>query len=79
MAISQVAFLSLSIYLYPYTSSMFTLLTIQVKEFFGAGTACIVCPVDKMIYGGETLDIPTMSEGAPLTNRLLTELTDIQV
>ncbi|XP_070557934.1 branched-chain-amino-acid aminotransferase, cytosolic-like [Ptychodera flava] len=50
----------------------------RVLEIFGAGTACVVCPVDSILYGGQTLEIPTMAEGAPLTKRFMKELTDIQ-
>ncbi|XP_064603025.1 branched-chain-amino-acid aminotransferase, cytosolic-like isoform X1 [Liolophura sinensis] len=50
----------------------------RVKELFGAGTACVVCPVEKILHEGKMLEIPTMSEGAPLTNRLYKALLDIQ-
>jgi len=50
----------------------------RVKELFGAGTACVVCPVDKIVYEGVSHHIPTMDEGAPITNRFLNELMDIQ-
>jgi len=50
----------------------------RVKELFGAGTACVVSPIAKIVYAGDTYDIPTMEHGAPLTNRFLKELTDIQ-
>ena len=51
----------------------------QLKEVFGAGTACVVCPVEGLVYKGKRLEIPTMSEGAPVTMRCYNELTDIQV
>jgi len=50
----------------------------RIKELFGVGTAAIVSPIDKIVYAGEDLEIPTMSEGAPITNRILKSLTDIQ-
>lgn len=50
----------------------------QVHEMFGAGTACIVCPVEKIIYEGKPLHVPTMDAGAPVTMRFHKELTDIQ-
>lgn len=50
-----------------------------MKEFFGAGTACVVCPVEKILYKSQWLDIPTMSKGAPLTMRMYNALLDIQV
>ncbi|XP_028914582.1 branched-chain-amino-acid aminotransferase, cytosolic isoform X1 [Ornithorhynchus anatinus] len=50
----------------------------RVKEMFGCGTACIVCPVSEILYRGQTLHIPTMDNGPELTTRLLDQLTDIQ-
>ncbi|XP_041366099.1 branched-chain-amino-acid aminotransferase-like [Gigantopelta aegis] len=49
----------------------------RVFEIFGAGTACVVCPVGNILYKNEMLDIPTMKE-AKLTKRFFKELTDIQ-
>ncbi|XP_040293449.1 branched-chain-amino-acid aminotransferase, cytosolic-like isoform X1 [Bufo bufo] len=48
----------------------------RVKEMFGSGTACVVCPVGKILYKNENLEIPTM--GNKLAGRILKELTDIQ-
>ena len=48
-------------------------------EMFGAGTAAIVCPVDRIHYMDEDIHIPTMQHGAPLATRLKQELHDIQV
>ncbi|XP_044137245.1 branched-chain-amino-acid aminotransferase, cytosolic-like [Bufo gargarizans] len=48
----------------------------RVKEMFGSGTACVVCPVGKILYKNENLEIPTM--GNKLAGRVLKELTDIQ-
>jgi branched-chain amino acid aminotransferase len=50
----------------------------RVKEVFGAGTACVVCPVNKVTYGDRVLEIPTMDDGAPLATRFLNTLNDIQ-
>ncbi|ELT87448.1 hypothetical protein CAPTEDRAFT_223181 [Capitella teleta] len=50
----------------------------RLLELFGAGTACVVCPVEKIIYQGDDLHIPTMKDGAPITMKLYQELTDIQ-
>lgn len=49
----------------------------RVKELFGAGTACVVCPIGKVLFKDVMYDIPTMSEGAPLATRFLNTLTDI--
>ena len=51
----------------------------QLYEVFGAGTACVVSPVDGLVYKGKRIQIPTMSQGAPITMRCYKELTDIQV
>ncbi|XP_033025412.1 branched-chain-amino-acid aminotransferase, mitochondrial [Lacerta agilis] len=50
----------------------------RVKEMFGAGTACVVCPVNKIFYQGKNYHIPTMENGPEITKRFLKELTDIQ-
>ncbi|GCB81220.1 hypothetical protein scyTo_0022774, partial [Scyliorhinus torazame] len=50
----------------------------RVKEVFGAGTACIVCPVNQIVYKGQSYHIPTMENGPDLAKRFLKELTDIQ-
>lgn len=50
----------------------------RVMEMFGAGTAAVVCPVDRIHYMDEDIMIPTMEHGAPLATRLKEELHDIQ-
>ncbi|KAM5174009.1 branched-chain-amino-acid aminotransferase, cytosolic isoform 3-T3 [Callospermophilus lateralis] len=50
----------------------------RVREMFGSGTACVVCPVSDILYKGETIHIPTMENGPKLTTRILDKLTDIQ-
>ncbi|XP_028557512.2 branched-chain-amino-acid aminotransferase, mitochondrial [Podarcis muralis] len=50
----------------------------RVKEMFGAGTACVVCPVNKIFYQGKNYHIPTMENGPEIAKRFLKELTDIQ-
>lgn len=49
----------------------------RVKEMFGAGTACVVCPVDKILWNDEFMDVESKS-GFPLAQRFYKELTDIQ-
>uniref|UniRef100_F6U261 Branched-chain-amino-acid aminotransferase n=2 Tax=Ornithorhynchus anatinus TaxID=9258 RepID=F6U261_ORNAN len=51
----------------------------RVREIFGSGTACVVCPVHRILYQGESLHIPTMDNGPELARRFLKELLDIQV
>ncbi|KAI5945625.1 Branched-chain-amino-acid aminotransferase, cytosolic [Manis javanica] len=50
----------------------------RVREMFGSGTACVVCPVSDIVYKGETIHIPTMENGPKLASRILGKLTDIQ-
>ncbi|XP_068097379.1 branched-chain-amino-acid aminotransferase, cytosolic-like [Hyperolius riggenbachi] len=50
----------------------------RVKEVFGAGTACVVCPVKRILYNGQSYHIPTMENGPDIAKRFLKELTDIQ-
>lgn len=50
----------------------------RVLEVFGAGTACVVCPVGSLLYKGQTYQIPTMQNGPDLAKRFYKELTDIQ-
>lgn len=50
----------------------------RVLEVFGAGTACVVCPVNKITYGEKVLHIPTMENGPKLAGRFLQTLNDIQ-
>ncbi|XP_055252089.1 branched-chain-amino-acid aminotransferase, cytosolic isoform X1 [Moschus berezovskii] len=50
----------------------------RVREMFGSGTACVVCPVSTILYKGETIHIPTMENGPKLASRILERLTDIQ-
>ncbi|KAM3863700.1 branched-chain-amino-acid aminotransferase, cytosolic-like isoform 2-T2 [Diretmus argenteus] len=50
----------------------------KILEVFGAGTACVVCPVGSLLYKGKTHQIPTMQNGPDLAKRFYKELTDIQ-
>ncbi|XP_069056805.1 branched-chain-amino-acid aminotransferase, cytosolic-like isoform X2 [Pleurodeles waltl] len=50
----------------------------RVKEVFGSGTACVVCPVNRILYKDKNYHIPTMENGPYLAKRFLKELTDIQ-
>ncbi|KAJ7390998.1 branched-chain-amino-acid aminotransferase [Desmophyllum pertusum] len=49
----------------------------RIKEMFGAGTACVVCPVNRILYEGQNIMIPTM-ENLEITKRFYEELTAIQ-
>ncbi|XP_031415227.1 branched-chain-amino-acid aminotransferase, mitochondrial [Clupea harengus] len=50
----------------------------RILEVFGAGTACVVCPVGSLLYKGQTYQIPTMENGPDLAKRFFKELNDIQ-
>ncbi|XP_004710703.1 branched-chain-amino-acid aminotransferase, mitochondrial [Echinops telfairi] len=50
----------------------------RVREVFGSGTACQVCPVHQILYQGQQLLIPTMENGPELILRLQMELKAIQ-
>ncbi|XP_013778427.1 branched-chain-amino-acid aminotransferase, cytosolic-like isoform X1 [Limulus polyphemus] len=50
----------------------------RLLEIFGSGTACIVCPVNRIHYMGHDYHIPTMEHVQPLNLRFLKTLTDIQ-
>lgn len=49
----------------------------QLLEMFGAGTACIVCPVSGISYKGKKYDIPTAEQENPLYQKFLKQLSDI--
>ncbi|KAM8740325.1 branched-chain-amino-acid aminotransferase, cytosolic [Acanthopagrus schlegelii] len=50
----------------------------RVKEVFGSGTACMVCPIGHIVYQGENLHIPCQDNNSQLTSRIKKELKDIQ-
>ncbi|UJR08682.1 hypothetical protein I4U23_012940 [Adineta vaga] len=50
----------------------------RLLEMFGAGTAAIVCPVERIVYEGKSYDLATMNEGAPITTRFHDEIVAIQ-
>ncbi|XP_036976775.1 branched-chain-amino-acid aminotransferase, cytosolic isoform X2 [Acanthopagrus latus] len=50
----------------------------RVKEVFGSGTACMVCPIGRIVYQGENLHIPCQDNNSQLTSRIKKELKDIQ-
>ncbi|XP_013408204.1 branched-chain-amino-acid aminotransferase, cytosolic [Lingula anatina] len=50
----------------------------RVLEIFGAGTACVVCPVEKILYQGEFLQVPTMEQEDSLNGKFFQVLTDMQ-
>ncbi|XP_056280366.1 branched-chain-amino-acid aminotransferase, cytosolic isoform X1 [Pseudoliparis swirei] len=51
---------------------------LRVKEVFGSGTACMVCPIGHIVYQGENLHIPCQEKDSQLASRIAKELVDIQ-
>uniref|UniRef100_A0A2K6V3I1 Branched-chain-amino-acid aminotransferase n=1 Tax=Saimiri boliviensis boliviensis TaxID=39432 RepID=A0A2K6V3I1_SAIBB len=51
----------------------------RVREVFGSGTACQVCPVHRILYKDKNYHIPTMENGPELILRFQKELKEIQV
>ena len=39
----------------------------QLLEMFGAGTAAIVCPVERIVYEGKSYNLATMDKGLSST------------
>ncbi|CAL8318754.1 unnamed protein product [Lota lota] len=52
----------------------------RVREMFGCGTACLLCPVGRVHYQGENFQIPCQESKSTglLSTRLLMKLKDIQ-
>uniref|UniRef100_A0A336LH67 Branched-chain-amino-acid aminotransferase n=1 Tax=Culicoides sonorensis TaxID=179676 RepID=A0A336LH67_CULSO len=50
----------------------------RVLEMFGAGTACVVSPIERIHYLEEDLMIPTMTQENAIFRKILQSLTDIQ-
>jgi branched-chain amino acid aminotransferase len=49
----------------------------QLIEAFGCGTACVVCPIESILYKDVKYKIPTMETGAKVMSRISKELNDI--
>lgn len=50
----------------------------RLLEMFGCGTACVICPIERLVHRGESLHIPTMEQSNSLHTRILKAITDIQ-
>eukprot|EP01130_Rhizamoeba_saxonica_P013429 TRINITY_DN5734_c0_g1_i4.p1 TRINITY_DN5734_c0_g1~~TRINITY_DN5734_c0_g1_i4.p1 ORF type:complete len:384 (+),score=79.39 TRINITY_DN5734_c0_g1_i4:39-1190(+) len=50
----------------------------RIIETFGAGTACIVCPIASIHFQGVDYQIPTGEEVGPLTRRIWDRIQEIQ-
>ena len=55
------------------------IIILQLLEIFGAGTACVVCPVERIHYMGGDIHIPTEESEDALYKKLYKELNDIFV
>ncbi|KAK2088871.1 Branched-chain-amino-acid aminotransferase, mitochondrial [Saguinus oedipus] len=51
----------------------------RVREVFGSGTACQICPVHRILYKDKNFHIPTMENGPELILRFQKELKEIQL
>lgn len=51
--------------------------TNQVLEVFGSGTACVISPVDKILYKDVWLQVPTLKSQIAIHERLLITLNQI--
>lgn len=50
----------------------------RLIEMFGAGTACVVCPIERINFAGRDYEIPTMKSGGKYMSEYLKQLYDIQ-
>lgn len=50
----------------------------RMLEMFGCGTACVICPIERLYHRGENLHIPTIEQSSSLASRILKAITDIQ-
>ncbi|GAV07647.1 hypothetical protein RvY_17462 [Ramazzottius varieornatus] len=51
----------------------------RLIELFGAGTACVICPISRLLYLGRDIHIPVPVEGGDsVSRRFYNELLDIQ-
>lgn len=49
----------------------------RLLEMFGAGTAAVTCPIERIVFNNKNYPIPTMQNGAPHMNYFLNELNSI--
>lgn len=50
----------------------------RLLEMFGAGTAAVISPIERIAYMGEEIQVPTESHESPVYRRLYDTLTGIQ-
>lgn len=53
-------------------------LYLQLLEFFGAGTAAVITPINRIGYLDHNIDIPTTAQAQPVYQRLKDTLLAIQ-
>lgn len=49
----------------------------KLIEIFGAGTACVVSPVNRIKYQNKNIDLPMDNASNKITPKLLTEISNI--
>ena len=49
----------------------------KLIEMFGAGTAAVACPIDRIVFNKQSYQIPTMKTGAVHMTYFLNELNSI--
>lgn len=54
------------------------ILVLQLLELFGAGTACVVSPIERINYLGNDIHIPTLEQTNPLYLELKNTMAEIQ-
>ncbi|ESN94161.1 hypothetical protein HELRODRAFT_68641, partial [Helobdella robusta] len=50
----------------------------RIKELFGAGTACVVCPIESILYKDQKIFVPTDTSDKALSIKFYNALHDIQ-
>ena len=50
----------------------------RLMEAFGAGTAAIISPVNRIHYEGENIEVPTGDSAGPISESFWRQLCDIQ-
>ena len=49
----------------------------RLLEVFGAGTAAVICPINRIFYEGDAIDVPTGADIGPVAQSFWRKLSDI--
>ena len=49
----------------------------RLLEVFGAGTAAVICPINRIFYEGDAIDVPTGADIGPVAQSFWQKLSDI--